>query len=60
MPNDDFLEQVFENFNRDNVSNENPLGGDKNSEEEEQKTMKETESYENFNHNFAALIFCLV
>ena len=35
LPNDNFLEQEFENFNRDEVSNEEPLGDDNNGEEEE-------------------------
>ena len=35
VPNDNFLEQEFENFNRDKVGNEEPLGDDRNGEEEE-------------------------
>ena len=34
LPNDNFLEQEFENFNRNEVANEKPLGGDNNVEEE--------------------------
>ena len=47
LPNENFSEQEFENFNRDEVgkfSNKEPLGSDNNGEEEEQKTL----SYENF------------
>ena len=35
VSNDNFLEQEFENFNRDNVGNEEALGDDRNGEEEE-------------------------
>ena len=38
LPNGNFSEQKFENFNRDKVgefSNKEPLGGDNNGEEEE-------------------------
>ena len=35
LPKDNFLEQEFENFNRDEVSNKEPLGDDNNKEEEE-------------------------
>ena len=35
LPNDNFLEQEFKNFNRDEVGNEEPLGDDNNSEEKE-------------------------
>ena len=35
LPNDNILEQEFENFNRDEVGNEEPLDGDNNGEEEE-------------------------
>ena len=35
LPNDDFLEQEFENFNPDEVGNEVPLGDDNNDEKEE-------------------------
>ena len=35
LPNDNFLEQELKNFNRDEVGNEEPLGDDNNSEEEE-------------------------
>ena len=35
LPNDNFLEQEFENFNRDEVSNGQPLGSDNNGEVEE-------------------------
>ena len=47
LPNENFSEQEFENFNRDEVgkfSNKEPLGSDNNGEEEEQKTL----SYEDF------------
>ena len=47
LPNENFSEQEFENFKRDEVgkfSNKQPLGSDNNSEEEEQKTL----SYEDF------------
>ena len=47
MLNDNFLEQEFENFNRDEMGSENPLGSDNNGGEEEKKTL----SYEDFNHN---------
>ena len=33
LPNDNFLEQEFENFNRNEVGNKEPLGGDNNVEE---------------------------
>ena len=36
LPNDSFLEQEFENFNRKVVGSEEPLGDDDNGEEEEQ------------------------
>ena len=32
LPNDNFLEQEFENFNRDEVGNGEPLGEDNNGE----------------------------
>ena len=35
LPNDNFLEQEFENFNQDEVGKEEPLRGDNNGEEEE-------------------------
>ena len=35
LPNDNFLEQEFENFNRDEVNNGQPLGSDNNGEVEE-------------------------
>ena len=47
LPNENFSEQEFENFNRDEVgkfSNKEHLGSDNNVEEEEQKTV----SYEDF------------
>ena len=47
LPNDNFLEQEFQNFNWNEVGNEEPAGGDNNVEEEIQKTL----SYEDFNHN---------
>ena len=47
LPNDNCLEQEFENFNRDYVGNETLLGSDNNGEEEEQKTL----SYEDSIHN---------
>ena len=34
LPNFNFLEQEFKNFNRNEVGNEKPLGGDNNVEEE--------------------------
>ena len=47
LPNENFSEQEFENFNRDEVgkfSDKEPLGSDNKGEEEEQKTL----SYEDF------------
>ena len=35
LPNDNFLDQEFENFNQEEVGNKEPLGGDNNGEEEE-------------------------
>ena len=35
LPNDNFLEQEFENFNQKEVGSEEPLGDDNNSDEEE-------------------------
>ena len=35
LKNESFSEQEFENFNRDEVSNQEPLGSDNNGEEEE-------------------------
>ena len=35
LPNDNFLEQEFENFNRDEVDNKEPLGNDNNGEKKE-------------------------
>ena len=35
LPNGNSLEKEFENFNRDEVSKKDSLGGDKNDEEEE-------------------------
>ena len=35
LPDDNFLEQEFENFNQSEVGNEEPLGDDNNIEEEE-------------------------
>ena len=35
LPNDNYLEQEFKNFNRDKVGNEEPLGDDNNSVEKE-------------------------
>ena len=53
MQNNNFLEQEFENFNRDKVGNKEPLDDDNNGEE------KETLSCEDFfNHNLASLTFC--
>ena len=54
LPNDNFLEQEFEIFNRDEVGNEEPLGDDNNGEEKEQKTL----SYEDFNTILWSLTFC--
>ena len=34
LPNGNFLEQEFQNFNRNEVGNEDPAGGDNNVEEE--------------------------
>ena len=34
LPNDNFLEQEFQNFNQNEVGNEDPAGGDNNVEEE--------------------------
>ena len=53
--NDNLLEQKFENVNRDEVGNEEPLGDDNNGKEEEQKTL----SYENFNHSLVVTNFLL-
>ena len=53
--NDNFLEQEFENFNRDEMGSENPLGKDNNGGEEEKKTL----SYEDFNHNLVVTNFLL-
>ena len=53
--NDNFLEQEFENFNRDEMGSENPLGSDNNGGEEEKKTL----SYEDFNHNLVVTNFLL-
>ena len=55
LPNDNFLEQEFENFNRDELGNKKPFGDDNNGEEEE----KETLSYEDFNHNLVVANFLL-
>ena len=55
LPNDDFLEQEFENFNPDEVVNKVPLGDDNNDEKEEQKTL----SYEDFNHSLVVTKFLL-
>ena len=55
MLNDNFLEQEFENFNRDEMGSENPLGSDNNGGEEEKKTL----SYEDFNHNLVVTNFLL-
>ena len=53
VQNDNFLEQEFENFNRDKVGNKKPLDDDNNGEE------KETLSCEDFfNHNLVPLTFC--
>ena len=35
LPNDNFLQQEFENFNRKEVGSKDPLGDDDNGEEEE-------------------------
>ena len=35
LPNDNFLEQEFENFNQKKVDSEEPLGNDNNGGEEE-------------------------
>ena len=53
--NDNLLEQKFENVNRDEVGNEEPLGDDNNGKEEEQKTL----SYEDFNHSLVVTNFLL-
>ena len=55
MLNDNFLEQEFENFNRDEMGSENPLGSDNNGGEEEKKTL----SYKDFNHNLVVTNFLL-
>ena len=55
LPNDNFLEQKFENFNWNEIDKEEPLGSDNNGEEKEQKTL----SYEDFNHNLAVTNFLL-
>ena len=39
LPNDNILEQEFENFHPIEVGKKDPLGGDNNVEEEEQKTL---------------------
>ena len=43
LPNENFSEQEFENFNQDEVGkfrNQEALGSDNNGEEEEQRTLK--------------------
>ena len=55
LPNDNFLEQEFEKFNRDEVGNKDPLGDDNNGEEKEQKTL----SYGDFDHNLVVTNFLL-
>ena len=35
LPNESFSDQEFENFNRDEVGDQDPLGSDNNGEEEE-------------------------
>ena len=53
--NDNLLEQKFENVNRDEVGNEEPLGDDNNGKEEEQKAL----SYEDFNNSLVVTNFLL-
>ena len=47
LPNDNFLEQEYENFNQKEVGSEELLGDDNNGEEEEYHSL----SYKDFNHN---------
>ena len=55
MPIDNFIEQEFEIFKRDEVGKEEPLGDDNNGEEAEYKFL----SYEDFNYNLVATDFLL-
>ena len=55
LPNENFSEQEFENFNRDEVgkfSNKEPLGSDNNGEEEEQKTLSSEDFILSFDESY--------
>ena len=55
LPNDNFLEQEYENFNQKEVGSEELLGNDNNGEEEEYQSL----SYKDFNHNLLVNNFFL-
>ena len=55
LPNDNFLEQEYENFNQKEVGSEELLGDDNNGEEEEYHSL----SYKDFNHNLLVNNFFL-
>ena len=55
LPNDNFLEQEYENFNQKEVGSGELLGDDNNGEEEENHSL----SYKDFNHNLLVNNFFL-